>query len=105
MGGPAARWRASREGIEAMDRDRFRHEMLDDPINRQLGRVASYETADWGHFEQIGSLIRYGPAAGGPPPQMLPGIGEHTVGVLAGACGFIEAEIDELLAAKVARQL
>jgi crotonobetainyl-CoA:carnitine CoA-transferase CaiB-like acyl-CoA transferase len=35
---------------------------------------------------------------------MLPGVGEHTVEIL-GELGFPPAEIDALLAAKVARQL
>ena len=34
---------------------------------------------------------------------MLPGVGEHTVEIL-GELGFTAAEIDALLAAKVARQ-
>jgi len=37
-----------------VNRDGFRRKILDDPVNRQLGRVVSYETADWGRFEQIG---------------------------------------------------
>jgi crotonobetainyl-CoA:carnitine CoA-transferase CaiB-like acyl-CoA transferase len=60
--------------------------------------------ADWGHFEQIGPLLRCGPAAGGGPQLMLPGIGEHTVEVLT-QLGVSGEEIDTLLAAKVARQL
>ena len=35
---------------------------------------------------------------------MLPGIGEHSVGVLT-ELGFTGAEIDALLAAKIVRQL
>ena len=37
--------------------------ILDDPVNRQLGRVASYRDADWGHFEQIGRAGAVRPAA------------------------------------------
>jgi crotonobetainyl-CoA:carnitine CoA-transferase CaiB-like acyl-CoA transferase len=76
-------------------------------VNRQLGRVVSYETADWGHFEQIGPLLRCGPAeplAGGGPRLMLPGIGEHTVQVLT-ELGFTSEQIEALLAAKIARPL
>ena len=91
------------ERVEDMDRDRFRQGILDDPVNRQLGRVAEYETADWGHFEQIGPLLRCGPAGGAGPALMLPGIGEHTVAVLADL-GFGAGDIDALLAAKVVRQ-
>ncbi|MGW1028572.1 CoA transferase [Streptomyces sp. NPDC002577] len=91
------------ELIEPLDRDAFRRAVLDDPVNRQLGRVASYETADWGHFEQIGPLVRCGPEAGGGPRLMLPGIGEHTEEVLSGL-GFGREEIGELLAVKAVRQ-
>jgi crotonobetainyl-CoA:carnitine CoA-transferase CaiB-like acyl-CoA transferase len=91
------------ERVETMDRDAFRRAILDDPVNRGLGRVAAYETADWGHFEQIGPLLRCGPAVRSAPPPMLPGIGEHTVAVL-GDMGFDRTEIDALLTAKVVRQ-
>jgi hypothetical protein len=36
------------ELIRPADRDAFRRGILDDPVNRQLDRVASYATADWG---------------------------------------------------------
>ncbi|HET6949691.1 MAG TPA: CoA transferase [Acidimicrobiales bacterium] len=92
------------EVVEPPDRDGFRRRILDDPVNRQLGRVVAYETADWGRFEQIGPLLRYGPQAGDGPPLMLPGVGEHTVDVLT-ELGFGAEEVDGLLAARVARQL
>ncbi len=91
------------ERVEDMDRDRFRQGILDDPVNRQLGRVAEYETADWGHFEQIGPLLRCGPGGGDGPARMLPGIGEHTVAVLTDL-GFGPDDVEALLAAKVVRQ-
>ncbi|HEX9033770.1 MAG TPA: CoA transferase [Streptosporangiaceae bacterium] len=114
---PAAQWVERLHGlgllaelIEPLDRDAFRRAVLDDPVNRQLGRVVSYETADWGHFEQIGPLLRCGPEAvrrpgeaGGGPRLMLPGVGEHTVQVLTElGCGA--EEIEALLDARVARQ-
>jgi crotonobetainyl-CoA:carnitine CoA-transferase CaiB-like acyl-CoA transferase len=109
--GPAADWAARLRGlglaaelIEPLDRDGFRRAILDDPVNRQLGRVVSYQTADWGQFEQIGPLLRCGPEPGGGPRLMLPGIGEHTVAVLT-ELGLGGDEVDALLAAKVARQL
>jgi crotonobetainyl-CoA:carnitine CoA-transferase CaiB-like acyl-CoA transferase len=108
---PAAAWAARlralgllAELIEPLDRDGFRRAVLDDPVNRQLGRVVSYPTADWGRFEQIGPLLRCGPEGEGQPRLMLPGVGEHTVEIL-GELGFTAAETDALLAAKVARQL
>jgi crotonobetainyl-CoA:carnitine CoA-transferase CaiB-like acyl-CoA transferase len=110
-GAPAAEWVAQlrragvpAELIEPMDRDTFRHGILDDPVNRQLGRVASFETADWGAFEQIGPLLRCGPDGEGRARAMLPGIGEHTVDVLR-ELGFSRDEIDTLADAKVVRQL
>jgi crotonobetainyl-CoA:carnitine CoA-transferase CaiB-like acyl-CoA transferase len=108
---PAVSWVARLRGfgllaelIEPLDRDGFRRSILDDPVNRQLGRVVSYDTADWGRFEQIGPLLRCGPGGGDGPRLMLPGIGEHTVQVLA-ELGLPAAEIEALLDAKVARQL
>jgi crotonobetainyl-CoA:carnitine CoA-transferase CaiB-like acyl-CoA transferase len=108
---PAAEWVGWLHGlgllaevIEPVDRDGFRRAILDDPVNRQLGRVVSYNTADWGRFEQIGPLVRCGPDAGADPRLMIPRVGEHTVELLA-ELGFSGEEIDALLAAKVARQL
>jgi crotonobetainyl-CoA:carnitine CoA-transferase CaiB-like acyl-CoA transferase len=93
------------EPIEPLDRDAFRRAVLDDPVNRQLGRVASYPTAEWGWFEQVGPLLRCGPAVGfGPRILALPGIGEHTVEVLS-ELGVGADQIESLLGAKVARQL
>jgi crotonobetainyl-CoA:carnitine CoA-transferase CaiB-like acyl-CoA transferase len=92
------------ELVEEMDRDAFRQAILDDPLNRQLGRVVAYENADWGHFEQIGPLLRCGPGPTGHPHLMLPGIGEHSVEVLVGL-GFDQDEIDALLDVKVVVQL
>jgi crotonobetainyl-CoA:carnitine CoA-transferase CaiB-like acyl-CoA transferase len=107
---PAAQWVARLralgllvEPIEAMDRNAFRQGILDDPLNRQLGRVASYETVDWGHFEQIGRLIRWETPPQREGPDMLPGIGEHTVDVLR-ELGFTVDEIATLLDCKVVRQ-
>jgi crotonobetainyl-CoA:carnitine CoA-transferase CaiB-like acyl-CoA transferase len=91
------------ERVEAVDRDGFRQGILDDPVNRQLGRVAAYHTADWGHFEQMGPLLRCGPAPAGGPALMLPGAGEHSAAILSDL-GFAPGEIDALLAAKVVRQ-
>ncbi len=107
---PAAEWVARLrslailvEPIASMDRDRFRRGILDDPFNRQLGRVAAYPTAEWGWFEQIGPLLRCGPDAEGGPRLMLPGVGEHSLEVLA-ELGVGDDEARRLLAAKVVRQ-
>jgi hypothetical protein len=73
-------------------------------VNRVLGRVASCDTADWGGFEQIGSLLRCGPGIGTDTRLMLPRIGEHTVAVLP-ELGLPDAQIQDLLDTKVACQL
>jgi crotonobetainyl-CoA:carnitine CoA-transferase CaiB-like acyl-CoA transferase len=106
---PAAEWvdrvralGALAERIEPMSRDDFRRGILDDPLNRQVGRVATYDTAEWGHFEQIGPLVRTGPSPEAGPRLALPGVGEHT-GEILDELGFGAEEIDALLAAKVAR--
>jgi crotonobetainyl-CoA:carnitine CoA-transferase CaiB-like acyl-CoA transferase len=88
------------EPVEELDRNRFRQGILDDPVNRQLGRVVGYETSDWGHFEQIGPLLRTGPDEPGAPPLMLPGVGEHNLAVLHDL-GFEAGEIEALLDAGV----
>jgi crotonobetainyl-CoA:carnitine CoA-transferase CaiB-like acyl-CoA transferase len=63
----------------------------------------SYETAEWGHFEQIAPLLRCGPGVDGGPALMLPGVGEHTEGVLA-ELGFDADAVAALLEAGVAQQ-
>jgi crotonobetainyl-CoA:carnitine CoA-transferase CaiB-like acyl-CoA transferase len=107
---PAADWVERLRGrellvaaVEPMSRDDFRRSILDDPVNRQLGRVASFQTSEWGRFEQIGPLLRSGPSEAAGPPLVLPGVGEHTRDVL-GELGFARDEIDGLLAAEVVRQ-
>jgi crotonobetainyl-CoA:carnitine CoA-transferase CaiB-like acyl-CoA transferase len=109
-GAPADQWRARlpalgvlAEVVDDLDRDGFRRRILDDPVNRQLGRAVAYETGDWGGFEQIGPLLRCGPATAGGPSLHLPGVGEHTVEVLD-ELGCTGDEIDALLAGGVARQ-
>ncbi len=88
------------EPVEEVNRNGFRQGVLDDPVNRQLGRVVGYETPDWGHFEQIGPLLRTGPDKPGTPALMLPGVGEHNHEVLRDL-GFSAGEIEALLDAKV----
>jgi len=91
------------EAVDDVSRDAFRRRILEDRVNRDLGRAVAYETADWGRFEQIGPLLRWGPDAGGGPALHLPGVGEHTVEVLA-ELGLAPDAIDALLAAEVATQ-
>jgi crotonobetainyl-CoA:carnitine CoA-transferase CaiB-like acyl-CoA transferase len=88
--------------ITARSRDEFRRGILDDPVNRQLGRVVTFDTADWGRFDQIGPLLRCGPVCGDGPLLELPGVGEHTVEVL-GELDVAPDDVEALLAAGVAR--
>ena len=92
------------EPIAAVDRDAFRRGILDDPVNHGLHRSVAYATDDWGHFEQIGPLLRLGPAAGAGPDLELPGIGEHSTAVLT-ELGVADDDVDALLVAGVVRQL
>jgi crotonobetainyl-CoA:carnitine CoA-transferase CaiB-like acyl-CoA transferase len=91
------------ELVRETNRDQFRRDILDDPLNRQLGRVSSYETSDWGMFEQIGPLLRFGPFSANRPCEMIPAIGEHTRDVLA-ELGCTPDEINNLIQAKIAHQ-
>jgi crotonobetainyl-CoA:carnitine CoA-transferase CaiB-like acyl-CoA transferase len=81
-----------------LTRDEFRTRILEDPV-----RSVSYETADWGHFEQIAPLLRCGPDVDGGPALLLPGVGEHTEEVLA-ELGFDADAVAALLEAGVAQQ-
>jgi crotonobetainyl-CoA:carnitine CoA-transferase CaiB-like acyl-CoA transferase len=91
------------EVVREHTRDQFRSGILDDAVNRRLGRVATYRTDDWGRLEQIGPLLRHGPEPWPGPPMQLPGIGEHTVEALRIA-GLDEPAITALLDAGVAVQ-
>ena len=109
-GAPAEDWvprvcsvGAKAEVVENVDRDGFRRRILDDPTNRALGRAVTYETADWGRFEQIGPLFRCGPEVEGGPALHLPGVGEHSLEVLDDL-GVPPAETDALLEAKAVHQ-
>jgi crotonobetainyl-CoA:carnitine CoA-transferase CaiB-like acyl-CoA transferase len=89
------------EVVALRSRDEFRRGVLDDPVNRQLGRVAAFTDPSWGRFEQIGPLLRYGPGLpGGGPALHIPVVGEHSVEVLT-ELGFGSDEIDAWLAAKI----
>ncbi len=87
------------ETAPVLTRDEFRSRILADPL-----RSVTYDTADWGRFEQIAPLLRTGPGTDGGPELMLPGVGEHTTEVLR-ELGVDDATIEALLAAGVARQL
>ena len=75
--GPRVPGRAGRP----LSRDGFRRGILDDPVDREPGRAAAYETADWGHLEQIGPRSAAAPTRPRPvaPPARRR---EHSAEVL-----------------------
>lgn len=110
MTAPATVWQgrlrdagALTERIDLLDRDQFRRRTLDDPVNRQLGRVVAYPALSWGHFEQLGVLLRCGPDASVSGEPSLPDVGEHSEQVLR-ELGFEPGAISALLEAKVVRR-
>jgi crotonobetainyl-CoA:carnitine CoA-transferase CaiB-like acyl-CoA transferase len=71
------------EPVPAMDRGAFIAGLLDDPVNRQLGRVVAYEWGERGLLEQPAFAVRFGPAARPAAPPRIPRLGEHTDQILA----------------------
>jgi crotonobetainyl-CoA:carnitine CoA-transferase CaiB-like acyl-CoA transferase len=70
------------EPVLEADRSAFVARLLDDPVNRQLGRVAAYTWDDRGRLEQPNFPLRTGPAPRPAPRAALPRLGEHTTEVL-----------------------
>jgi crotonobetainyl-CoA:carnitine CoA-transferase CaiB-like acyl-CoA transferase len=70
------------EPVRALDRGAFIAGLLDDPVNRQLGRVVAYEWGDRGLLEQPAFPVRFGPAARRVAPARIPALGEHTQEIL-----------------------
>jgi crotonobetainyl-CoA:carnitine CoA-transferase CaiB-like acyl-CoA transferase len=75
------------EPVPETDRTAFVSGFLDDPVNRQLGRVVEYPWGDRGLLEQPGFALRLGPAPRVAAPAGIPTLGEHTREVLA-SVGF-----------------
>ena len=79
-----------------------REAFLDDPESVRRGWVADYEHPVYGKMREIGSTVRLSAASGkiqGPPPT----IGQHTGEILT-ELGYTPAEIEDMIARKVARQ-
>jgi crotonobetainyl-CoA:carnitine CoA-transferase CaiB-like acyl-CoA transferase len=75
------------EPVPDAGRTAFVSGFLDDPVNRQLGRVVEYPWGDRGLLEQPGFALRLGPAPRVAAPARIPTLGEHTREVLA-SVGF-----------------
>jgi crotonobetainyl-CoA:carnitine CoA-transferase CaiB-like acyl-CoA transferase len=86
------------EPVAQMTRSEFVDAFLDDPVNRQLGRVVAYQWGDRGLLEQPALPVRFGPAPRPHAPTRIPALGEHTeelfaaLGVGSGAGTVAAAE-------------
>lgn len=84
------------------DRVGFIAGILDDPVNRQLGRFVGFPWGDRGLVEQAGFSLRFGPTPRPGARHSIPGLGEHTEEVLA-SIGFGAAQQAALVASGTAR--
>jgi crotonobetainyl-CoA:carnitine CoA-transferase CaiB-like acyl-CoA transferase len=78
------------EPVETPDRIGFASGFTADPVNRQLGRVVSYQWGDFGRVDQLRFPPRFGPGAQPPAMAGISGLGEHTAEFL-GALGVTTA--------------
>jgi crotonobetainyl-CoA:carnitine CoA-transferase CaiB-like acyl-CoA transferase len=85
------------ERVAETSRRDFADAFLDDPVNRQLGRVVAYPWGDRGVLEQPAFPVRFGPAPRPSAIARIPRLGEHTH-VLLESLGF-DAEARAALAA------
>lgn len=70
------------EPVDEVDRTEFTARFLDDPVNREMGRVVTHQWGDRGQVEQPRFPPRLGPAT--PPGAWagIPKLGEHTTEML-----------------------
>jgi len=104
---PAAEWVSTLQaaGVPAVNvaldqRADFVSRLLDDPVNRVLGRVVSFEWGPRGRLEQPAFPARIGPEPRPGAPARIPALGEHTDEVLADL-GLGPRERQDLSAAAV----
>ena len=88
--GPASAWVHTLSGagvpaelVTQVDRRGFIAGIVDDPVNRQLGRVVAFSWGERGRIEQPGLPIRFGPVSRSPVRAAIPSLGEHTHEVLS----------------------
>ena len=65
-----------------LDREGFVAGFVDDPVNRQLGRVLEFQWGDRGRVAQCRFPPRFGPEPAPGARASIPGLGEHTSEVL-----------------------
>jgi crotonobetainyl-CoA:carnitine CoA-transferase CaiB-like acyl-CoA transferase len=66
------------EPVATPDRTGFGSGFTADPVNRQLGRVVSYQWGDFGRVDQPRFPPRVGPGTQPPAMAGISGLGEHT---------------------------
>ncbi|OHV39141.1 MULTISPECIES: CoA transferase [Pseudofrankia] len=99
--GWAARLRAAgvpAELVAGVDRSGFVANIVDDPVDRELGRTVAFDWGARGLTEQPGFALRLGPEPRPAVRVAIPGLGEHTAEVLE-AAGFDAAARATLAAA------
>jgi len=79
------------------DRTEFIAGILDDPVNRQLGRVVAFPWGERGQLEQPGFSLRFGPTPRPTGRLSIPGLGVDTKEVLS-ALSFDAEETAGLIA-------
>src|SRR5262249_1784222 len=85
------------------ERAAFIARILDDPVNRQLGRVVCFDWGPRGVLEQAALSLRFGPVSRPTGPKHIPRLGEHTDEVLE-AIGFDERQRTTMAASGAARR-
>jgi crotonobetainyl-CoA:carnitine CoA-transferase CaiB-like acyl-CoA transferase len=70
------------EPVDDADRTEYSARFLDDPVNRELGRVVSYQWGDQGRTDQPRFPPRLGPVMTPPSAAGIAALGEHTAEML-----------------------
>ncbi len=70
------------EPIAIVDREGFVAGFVDDPVNRQLGRIVTHQWGDRGRVKQASFPPRFGPGPSVRARPEIPALGAHTAMVL-----------------------